>query len=610
MPSIGCEILNSYISSMDNVNCEVIYWNHLFQQKTFNEETLFQSEEDFAQILPFLAILNEDNSEVKNRILLKMQGISPGFKSLGKHYYEDKLSKQISKIQMIIDTELDRLLSITGPLLFGVSAKFDSWIPGVVVASEVKKRRPDAICVIGGVEEKNALSVLFQKYEIFDFAIWGEGEIPLSLLIRSIQQKDENYQKIPRLLSRAFGSDQILLPQESEKTDSFLDLSCYPNIDYSVYFKYAKEISGINERDIQLPVETSRGCRWNKCNFCALNWGNLYRTLILDNVVDQIRKYYLKHNVVRFFFVDNDVVGKNIELFEEFLDKLINLSDELEVEFDFHADILHLNFNSKIIKKLSLAGFRSVQIGYEGVSDSMLKKLNKSTTFADNILFVKFGQKYDIEVTITGLIIGIPNECESDVYESVNNLHFLRFFLGKKKKELEHPFSQLVLFHETRFWKMISQSEREKYNINSLNDYFPSDFTNNEYVRYSLFGQWIVTPLMRKWNAFKEISDYYQDNEFKYYLIKDSEVIKYAEYRADLKVQSLTFDQPEYWDVLKFANDEVVSLNKLQRKINEKYSDIDHSRLIEIIEELESSYLLYSSTDHSKMVSIIDTERF
>jgi ATP-dependent protease HslVU (ClpYQ) ATPase subunit len=72
----------------------------------------------------------------------------------------------------------------------------------------------------------------------------------------------------------------------------------------------------------------------------------------------------------------------------------------------------------------------------------------------------------------------------------------------------------------------------------------------------------------------------------------------------------LTFDQPEYWDVLKFANDEVVSLNKLQRKINEKYSDIDHSRLIEIIEELESSYLLYSSTDHSKMVSIIDTERF
>lgn len=155
---------------------------------------------------------------------------------------------------------------------------------------------------------------------------------------------------------------------------------------------------------------------------------------------------------------------------------------------------------------------------------------------------------------------------------------------------------------------MISQSEREKYNINSLNDYFPPDFTKNEYVKYSLFGQWIVTPLMRKWNAFKEISNYYQDNEFKYYLLQDKGVIKYVEYRADLKVQSLTFDQPGYWDVLKFANDEVISLNKLQERVNEKYSDIDKSRLIEIVEELKSSYLLYSSADHSKMISVIDTE--
>lgn len=184
----------------------------------------------------------------------------------------------------------------------------------------------------------------------------------------------------------------------------------------------------------------------------------------------------------------------------------------------------------------------------------------------------------------------------------------MRFLLGKKKKELEHPLSQLVLFYETRFWKMISQSEREKYNINSLNDYFPPDFTKNEYVKYSLFGQWIVTPLMRKWNAFKEISNYYQDNEFKYYLLQDKGVIKYVEYRADLKVQSLTFDQPGYWDVLKFANDEVISLNKLQERVNEKYSDIDKSRLIEIVEELKSSYLLYSSADHSKMISVIDTE--
>lgn len=607
MPSIGCEILNNYISAKNDVKSEVIYWNHLFQQKISDEENLFQSEADFYQILPFLAILTEnEDPKFRKRILLKMQEINPALKSLGEYYYEEKLARQIKKINEIIEAKLSELIT-DDPLLFGISAKFDAWIPGIIIATKLKKIKPDIICVVGGIEEKYAANVLFQKYKIFDYAIWGEGEIPLSMLIEKIMHKENNYNDIPRLLYRSTltaQSMQVLSPCNTNHNTGFLDLKEYPDIKYSSYFNYA---NNIKKENIQLPIEISRGCRWNRCNFCALSWGNLYRTQEFSNVIKQIKNYYQQYNIVRFFFVDNDIVGRNIHLFEAFLDQLTQLSTELEVDFDFHADILHLNFNKNIIKKLSTAGFKSIQIGYEGVSDSMLKKLNKSTTFAENLLFVKFAQKYDIEVTITGLIIGIPRESESDIYESVNNLHFLRFFLGKKRKELKHSFSNLVLFYETAFWKMLSETERKKYNKNPLNSYFPVDFTKNPHVAYSLFGQW--STYNGKWESFREISNYYEKYEFNYCLIEVNGKVNYLEYRENLKIDSITFDQPLYWDILKSANSEVVSAKKIYQCVSINYPNLDYNKLIEIVEELKSSYLLYSSSDYSKIVSIIDTER-
>jgi hypothetical protein len=165
------------------------------------------------------------------------------------------------------------------------------------------------------------------------------------------------------------------------------------------------------------------------------------------------------------------------------------------------------------------------------------------------------------------------------------------------------------LFYETRFWKKLSPPERKKFNINTLNNFFPTDFVKNEHVSYSLFGQWGNPPYMSKWNSFKQVSEYYEKHEFRYYLIEDKGNINYIEYRGDIKIDSLTFDQPEYWEVLKLANDEVISMKELYNKISIKYPDFNEERLKEIVDELKSSYLLYSSKDYSKLISIIDTER-
>ena len=186
MPSIGCEILNAYITKNNNIDSEQVYWNFLFQEKMpEGGENFFEIKNDLDQVLPFLAILyGNENPKLIDRIAFRMQVVNPSFKTLGANYYREKLSKQINHINEIIKNELDRLLDSEN-IIFGISAKFDSWIPGIVVAQEVKKRKPDTVIVLGGIEEENAAKVLFEEFQVFDFAIWGEGEIPLSKLINT-----------------------------------------------------------------------------------------------------------------------------------------------------------------------------------------------------------------------------------------------------------------------------------------------------------------------------------------------------------------------------------------------------------------------------------------
>lgn len=608
MPSLGCEVLKNFIKKENNIDCEIIYWNHLFQENYSNtKENLFLPDTDLHAILPFLSILAENNfdNKIRERILFAMQGETPSLKALGGDHFKEKYTKMMDKTLEIIHNQLDNLLT-DDVIIFGISAKFDAWIPGIVIAQEVKKRRPDVQCVLGGIEEINAAIALFQQYKVFDFLIWGEGEIPTSLLIDKLINNEINFENIPRLLHRHDNLNTIIKNAVNiENENSYYNLREYTEINFDDYFKYA---NNLNKIQIQLPIEISRACRWNKCNFCALSWGNTYRVQKFNNVITQIRNLYLKYKINSFFFVDNDIVGRNMKEFEIFLDQLIELSSDLAVDFDFHADILHLGFNKKIIKKLSLAGFKSIQIGYEGISDSMLKKLNKSTTFAENLLFIKFAQKYDIKITITGLIIGIPHEIEEDVFESTNNLHFLRFFLSKDQDKLQHRFAELMLFYETRFWEMLPETEREKFNMHPLNEFLSNDFLNNKYVKYSLLGQYRVPPLMVKWNSFMTISNHYEKSDYKYYLIENEGFINYMEYKDEQKIESLTFDQPEYWDVLKIANDEIISFTKLYQIINKRYNEISKERLLEIVNELEKNYLLYSSNDNSKIISVIDTD--
>lgn len=608
IPSLGCEVLKSYLDRTLEIGTKIIYWNHIFTDLYVDpttEQNIFQPRNDLELILPFLAILaeKENNQKIRSRILLKMQECAPGLRSIEDDFYEKKYKLQIERIYKIIDIQLEKVLS-DDVLFFGISGKFDAWIPGIILAQEVKKRKPSMNCILGGIEDVKAAQVVFELFDIFDYVIWGEGEIPLRMLVESIIKQQPT--EIPRVLRRSEDPTLAINRSKSiESSNTYFNMNDYVELDYSGYFNYSKNI---DKSKIKIPLEISRGCRWNRCNFCALNWGFTYRSKGFDHIVNEIKQHYNNHSITNFFFVDNDVVGKNIKHFENFLDSMIVLSSELEVDFHLHADILHLNFDKNLIRKLSLAGFKSIQVGYEAVTDSMLKKLNKSTTFAENLLFTKFTQKFDVELTISGLIIGLPNETEEDIIESTKNLHYLRFFLGQEKDKLKHRFAELMLFYNTGFWKMMHEVDIQNFNRHPLNTYLPDSLIKNQFVRFSLLGQYKQPILREQWDLFKMVSDHYEKSQYRYFIIKNNEAIQYLEYQGDLKVESILFDKPEYWEILRLANDRILTSSQLFVKTKEKFPLLREEDFFKILDELRAKYLLYCSENNRKIITIIDTD--
>jgi len=197
----------------------------------------------------------------------------------------------------------------------------------------------------------------------------------------------------------------------------------------------------------------------------------------------------------------------------------------------------------------------------------------------------------------------LVDETEEDIIESIKNLHFLRFYLSTKK--ISHTKNPLAISSTSQYYKIIPQDELDHWHINILGTYLPKDYFKM-IDSYRLF-EYLKKSHHMRWNDFSEISKHYSENKYEYRLLQNDIVI-YEEYYNNELINSISFDEPVYWEVLKATNYEVTSLDLLHKNILDRGFDITQNELIEILNNLKNEYLLYSSLDNSKIVSVIDTD--
>jgi hypothetical protein len=585
-PSASLSILKSFMLNK-GFDARVKYWNFLFNPILPLAD---ENEETSEVILPFISIINDWHQNKKGNLhcaelLAKALNKTDNIK--------EQLKKSKNDIHQIIDTEVNKI-DFENTLLLGFTSKFHQWIPAMVVSKAMKQKSPNTKIVIGGFGSKEAALEAMKMNPHFDFATWGEGEYPLLELSKQLKEGTNDFDNVARLFYRK--EDEIIL--STTNRSDYLDFYNYPFSNFDDYFANYPEAG--KEYKIVIPINSSRACSWNKCKFCDYNSGYKFRVRSPENIIKEIEYIAQKYKVACFSFVDNDIFINHAH-FEKLLDLMIESKNTHHYDYEFWAEMIpNENLTSALLKKMQTAGFSQVFIGYDGISDSLLSKMAKSNNFSNNLFFVKFTLKYNID-PLVNIIIGLLNETEDDIQEGMDNLHFLRFFYSKGEDSLYHDYVTLVISRMSKYFAMLSDKDKEEYTINDITYLLPEQFSNHK-DRFNLFS-WKKPKITNedKWLALQKYEKQYIENAYRYKVELNSGVYNFKEYRNDKLI--VDFDFPDgYWEVLQLANERVIKFEELLVQ----HPKLSSEKLLTILKKLKAMHLIYCNRAFDNVITVID----
>lgn len=291
----------------------------------------------------------------------------------------------------------------------------------------IKQKFPDLLIVVGGfMAAGNSIKTMFHVFPEIDVVINGEGELPLSRLVRHLKESKplENIPVIPGIYTK-----QITKNNAPVSFSQMPDLSSLPPPDFDDYFHLLKTFSPQKTFFPTLSAEISRGCWWRKrktdgktmgCAFCNLNlqWDG-YRSKHPSQIVSEIDYLTTKYRTLSVAFMDNLLPMKTSG---EIFSKLGRLNKDLKLFGEIRASM-----PKRVLETMQAAGMNEVQIGIESLSTRLLKKLNKGTTAILNLEILKNCEALGI-ANNSNLILHFPGSDQQDVEETLNTLEFAMAF--------------------------------------------------------------------------------------------------------------------------------------------------------------------------------------
>lgn len=378
--------------------------------------------------------------------------------------------KKIEKTAKAFKRHVDHTIensSMADVDIAGFTVKLYQWVINRYIWKKLKEENPNITIVVGGLDTKEEAFTLMRMFNDIDCAVYGEGEYSLQQLVQS-----DTLAEVPQVVYR---DDHLC------STDAASMPVDVPFADHSDYFEQIQKY-GLNLSP-QIPIISTRSCRWNKCKFCNLFKGSDYRERPVTTVVKEIEYQSKKHECNRFFFSDSDIGRKSYEGFKELLATLLESAVNRKMPYIVGAEISPTRLTRETVEMMSNIRI-DVQIGFEALTDSLLKNMNKMHGFSENVQALKFGNDCDMGMSGLNILRNLPGESKEDVIESLKNVQFLRFFL--KKYELSP--SELVLYKGAPYYAEMPCKEREEWVINSLYDELEQMGLIDKEDRWDFFG--------------------------------------------------------------------------------------------------------------------------
>ena len=500
--------------------------------------------------------------------------------------------KELSQVAHSIKNKIDWYIkenNLHKVCVAGFIMKPREWVMNTYLISRLKDMNPDIKTVVITAADEDQGRCFMKVFPQIDFALWGDTEFPLYYLVEALTEGTA-ISSVPQVVYR--DGDRI---SSTEPTREPLpDLDSYPFADHTDYFRALEEFIP-RAGQVLIPIWGSRSCSWNKCKFCILNKNILYRARSPENIVEEIEYQAEKHNVRSFIFQDSDFAGDE-KRFTILLKLLSQLSAASKEPYHFFGSTSSFFINAETAKYLSSAPFDFVYVGFEGVTDTLLEKLQKRNRVAHNIQALKRGRQYGLGMHLN-VLRGIPSETEEDILESCRNMKFLRFFFDS------YTFSSLpiMLFRKSTFYEEMSEEERKTWNYDrSWLEIAPSGIIP-ESERFEFFGFYKEESHHRLWDDFDMIVDFFAKHHHAYTWAEteNGSVIE----EKGLRTYKYTLDRDET-DLLVFCD-----VIRTCREVREQFSHVEEDTLSEMLSTLKEAGLIYFDKNMCIIISTVEACR-
>ena len=353
-------------------------------------------------------------------------------------------------------------------------------IPSFTFSKMIKEEFPDLHITVGGnivTRIRDELKIQDKLFGYIDSAILYEGENAYLQLVDAVENS-KPLSGLPNLIYR----DESGIHANKDVCSEDLSKLPPPDFDGLLLEKYFVP-------KLILPYLATRGCYWGRCTFCDHFQGYVegFRTMQVDQIVEEIKFLKDKHNTRYFHFTDESYPPA---LFRKLSQRLIE--EKLDVVWTTHMRFEETLLDEQVWNDVQESGCRYLHFGYESGNQRVLKLMDKATKLDAIQTNLRMASEAGIWNHIMGFF-GFPGETREEAEDSkrfvhdnrahIHSLGFMTFVLGKYSPVAFEPEKYGVDYYKNPEWDLALDyyfTLKEGLNIQEALDVFAAFESNHD----------------------------------------------------------------------------------------------------------------------------------
>jgi radical SAM superfamily enzyme YgiQ (UPF0313 family) len=305
-------------------------------------------------------------------------------------------------------SDLEETLKLLHPRFVGISAFTVDVIEANTLAGRCKEMLPDITTIIGGIHATALPKRTLDEFEHFDYLIHGQGEVPLTRLIRHIKG-NKDIHGIYGLVYRNKGKI-VINPRENYLSLDNLPFPARHKLKINAYAPHPQKYMTLPNTGIF----SSIGCPF-KCSYCSIHIVHpQYLARSPEMVVREIEECIHRFGIRDFRFFDDCLT-----LDRKHITDICNLLISKKIKINWNCQSRVDKVDKELLALMKKAGCHQITYGIETGTQKGLQLINKNTTLEQAAVALKYTRDAGLE-SGGSFLIGVPGETMEDIQNTIS----------------------------------------------------------------------------------------------------------------------------------------------------------------------------------------------